>query len=76
MGWRTTSSDPDGVYLLPNAPHTRADYIEAIEGAGFKVLEVRDIPIRAVPRGIFAFHDEVVRKHGDTSLCLIVRAEK
>jgi ubiquinone/menaquinone biosynthesis C-methylase UbiE len=76
MGWRTVAARPEGLYLLPNMPHTRADYLQAVERVGFTLLDVRDVPLCDVPEGCFADHDELVREHGDVSLCLIVLAQK
>jgi malonyl-CoA O-methyltransferase len=76
MGWRTVAARPEGLYLLPNMPHTRAGYLQAVERAGFALLDVRDVPIRDVPEECFVDHDELVREHGDTALCLIVFAQR
>jgi SAM-dependent methyltransferase len=76
FGWRTHTAQPDGIYMLPDMPHTRADYVSAVERAGFTLLDVRDIPIRDVPEGYLVRHDEIVRDYGHISLCLIVHARK
>jgi len=76
LGWRTVAARPEGHYLLPNLPYTREDYLHAVEEAGFTLLDVRDVPVRDVPPGCLAFHEETIRAHGDTSLCLIVLAQK
>jgi ubiquinone/menaquinone biosynthesis C-methylase UbiE len=36
-GWRTDCHGPGASYLLPNAPHTRADYADALTAGGFAV---------------------------------------
>ena len=76
MGWRTVAARPEGRYLLPNMPHTRADYLQAVEKAGFTLLDVQDVPVRDVPPGVLAFREDIVREHGDSSLCLTVFAQK
>jgi malonyl-CoA O-methyltransferase len=76
MGWRTVAVRPEGSYALPNMPHTRADYLQAVKGAGLNLLDVQDVPVRDVPEGCFAFHDRLVREHGDVPLCLIVLGQK
>jgi hypothetical protein len=76
MGWRTTATRPEGSYLLPNMPHTRTDYVQAVTAAGFTLLDVRDVPVRDVPEGCVPFHEALVSEHGDSSLCLFVLAQK
>jgi ubiquinone/menaquinone biosynthesis C-methylase UbiE len=73
-GWRTVVARPEGIYLLPNMPHTRADYIGAVEEAGFTVRDVRDVPVGQVPKGYL--RDAVLREYGDKPLCLIILAHK
>jgi malonyl-CoA O-methyltransferase len=75
-GWRTHVRRPQGMWFLPNAPHTRADYVEAVEQAGLDVLDVIDTPLRKVPEGIFAFHKEMTQEHGDQNVCLSILAQK
>jgi ubiquinone/menaquinone biosynthesis C-methylase UbiE len=75
-GWRTTFGLPNAQYVLPNMPHSRADYLKAIEEVGFTLLKVIDVPIRDVPEGYIPFQDEVVRESGDKALCLIAFAQK
>jgi 2-polyprenyl-3-methyl-5-hydroxy-6-metoxy-1,4-benzoquinol methylase len=76
LGWRTHAVRPEGRYLLPNMPHTRGDYLHAAEQAGFVLLDVQDVPLRAVPLGYLPLHEQAIREYGDTSLCLIVFAQK
>jgi ubiquinone/menaquinone biosynthesis C-methylase UbiE len=75
-GWRTVADWPDGRDLLPNMPYSRADYLQAVQEAGFALLEVQDVPVRDVPPDYFVSYEDAIRKHGDTSLCLIVFAQK
>jgi len=76
LSWRTHATRPEGTYFLPNLPYSREDYLHAVEEAGFTLLDVRDVPVSAVPPGCLAFHEETIRAYGDTSLCLIVLAQK
>ena len=76
LGWRTVAARPEGHYLLPNLPYTREDYLRAVEEAGFALLDVRDVPVREVPPGCLPFHEQTIHKYGDTSLCLIILAQK
>lgn len=76
MGWRTTVDRPEGKFFLPNVPHTRADYLGALEQAGLTLLEVHDLPVRDIPEGTLARHEEIVREYGDVAVCLIALAQK
>jgi SAM-dependent methyltransferase len=76
LGWRTHATRPEGTYFLPNLPYTREDYLRAVEQAGFTLLNVQDVPVREVPPGCLPFHEQTIREYGDTSLCLIVLAQK
>jgi hypothetical protein len=76
MGWRTVAVRPEGRYTLPNMPHTRADYVQAVTGAGFTLLDVRDVPVRDLPEGYVHFYEALVREHGERSFCLILLARK
>ena len=76
MGWRTTVDPPEGKFLLPNVPHTRVDYLDALEQAGLTLLEVHDAPVRDIPEGALARHEEIVRECGDVAVCLIALAQK
>ncbi len=65
----------DGVtYHLPNEPHTRDDYLQAVAGAGLALSAVRDVPGCEVPGG---FETEFMRKNfGSVNFTLIVLARK
>jgi ubiquinone/menaquinone biosynthesis C-methylase UbiE len=76
IGWRTTVTSPDVRYLLPNMPHTREDYLAAVQQAGFVLVDVRDVPVREVPEGCFAHYEEIVAEYGNVNLCLVVLARK
>lgn len=74
FGWRTQFKRAGVKYLLPNMPHTRDDYLEALSTSGLTILEVMDIPHRELPGGYFS--EEVMRMHGEKLLCLIIVAQK
>jgi ubiquinone/menaquinone biosynthesis C-methylase UbiE len=76
LGWRTINERPEGDYLLPNMPYTRSYYLDAVRAAGFSLVDVQDLPMRAVPRRTWAFYDRMVEEYGDTNLCLILLAQK
>jgi SAM-dependent methyltransferase len=73
-GWRTLFSRPGTTYLLPNTPHTRSDYLHAVESAGCALLNVLDVPLGDVPEGYLS--EAMIREHGDKPLCLILLAQK
>jgi SAM-dependent methyltransferase len=75
-GWRTHVRLPGGQWFLPNAPHTRADYVDAVEKAGLDVLDVIDTPLRKVPEGVFPFHEEMIKELGDQNVCLSIFAQR
>jgi ubiquinone/menaquinone biosynthesis C-methylase UbiE len=73
-GWLTSFKQAGIKYELPNVPYTREDYLEAISASGLKILDVLELPFRALPE---AYHsDEIVRLHSDKLLCLIILARK
>jgi ubiquinone/menaquinone biosynthesis C-methylase UbiE len=74
LGWRTTLNLPDGSYTLPNTPHTRAGYLQALTNEGCTIRQVIDIPVHAIPPGYAP--DDFVHKYPDVSFCLIVLAQK
>jgi ubiquinone/menaquinone biosynthesis C-methylase UbiE len=76
MGWRTVAVRPEGRYLLPNMPYSRADYLQAVEKQGFTLLDVQDVPVREVPPECLAFYEHIVSTYGDCSFCLIVFAQR
>lgn len=65
----------DGVtYHLPNEPHTRDDYLQAVTDAGLTLSTVRDVPGCEVPG---EFETEFMRKNfGSVNFALIVLARK
>lgn len=71
-GWRTDFRREGKKYRLPNIPHTRADYLDALATVGFTVLRVIDIPLRAVPDGLLP---ETMQRDLDGLLCLIILAQ-
>ncbi len=73
-GWRTQFKRAGVKYLLPNMPHTRDNYLEAVSTSGLTILEVMDIPHRELPAGYFS--EEFMRLHSEKMLCLILLAQK
>jgi len=72
-GWRTSLQETDALYRLPNMSHTREDYMDAFQVAGYKIRQTIDLRVRDVPEGHFP--PEMVAKNGDKGFCLIVLAE-
>ena len=70
-----TQLDRDGVrYQLPNEKHGRQTYLNALEGAGFELVEVQDLLTREATKERFS--DEYWARLVDTNFCLIILARK
>ena len=64
----------DVTYHLPNEPHTRDDYLQAITETGLDISTVLEIPGREVPGG---FVNDFMRENfNDVNFALIVLARK
>ena len=74
QGWRTEFNREGTTYQLPNMEYTRKDYLEAVQNAGFTLLQVIDVPTREVPEGYLA--EGVINSYGDVNLCLIILSQK
>ena len=73
-GMPTQFVEDEVTYHLPNEPHTREDYLQAIEDVGLDISKVLDIPGREVPGG---FINPFMRENfGDVNFALIVLAQK
>jgi ubiquinone/menaquinone biosynthesis C-methylase UbiE len=75
-GLRTEFAQAEAWYLLPNIGHTRDDYLEAVEAAGFTLLDVIDLYVRDIPDETVPFYEAWVREQGDQLFGLIVFAQK
>ena len=73
-GLRTTFSTDEATYWLPNAPHSRQDYLDAATGVGFDLRAVRDLPVRDIPPG--AARASFIEQYGDTDFCLLILAQR
>ncbi|GER91053.1 hypothetical protein KDW_52150 [Dictyobacter vulcani] len=73
-GWRTQFVQSEVKYLLPNMPHTRQDYLEALTRAGLTILQVIELPIKEVPKGYLP--DELMLTHAEQLFCLLILAQK
>ena len=74
VGWRTQFKQEGVKYLLPNVPHTRDDYLQALTSNGLSILKVLDLPLRTVPEGYLS--KELLYGHEEQMLCLIILAQK
>ena len=73
-GWRTALTRGDIKYWLPNPQHTRDEYLDALESAGFGILKAIDVPVREAPEGYLP--EEIRQNHPDWLLGLIILAQK
>jgi ubiquinone/menaquinone biosynthesis C-methylase UbiE len=71
--WRTSLQETDKIYRLPNVSHTREDYMDAFQNAGYNVKQTFDLRVADVPEGHFP--PAMVAEHGKRGFCLIVLAE-
>ena len=61
-------------YYLPNEPHMRDDYVQALEDTGLNVSPVLDISTSEIPGG---FQTEFMRERfADVNFALIILARK
>lgn len=74
LGWRTCFVKPGITYVLPNAGHTRDEYLEAIAAAGFALHSVTDIALGEVPEGYLPWPLEP--EDAGKPWCLIVLSRK
>ena len=73
-GMPTQFVENEVTYHLPNEPHTREDYLQAIEDVGLNISEVLDIPGRDIPGG---FVSEFLRENFENvNFAFIVLARK
>lgn len=77
-GWRTGFRQADVNYLLPNMPHTRSDYLEPLASNGLTLLQVIDLPLRALPARPYRppLTEEFIQIHGELLFCLLLLAQK
>lgn len=74
LGWRTCFVKPGTTYVLPNAGHTRDEYLTAVGAAGFVLQTVLDITLDEVPEGYLPW--PLVSEDAGKPWCLIVLARK
>ena len=74
IGWRTQFKQGGVKYLLPNVPHTRDDYLQALTSNDLSVLNVRDLSLREVPEGYLPH--ELLYGHEEQLFGLIILARK
>lgn len=77
-GWRTAFRQPGVRYLLPNMPHTRETYLEALACCGLQLDTALDLPLGALPARPYPppMSAEFIQAHAHLHFCLILRARK
>jgi ubiquinone/menaquinone biosynthesis C-methylase UbiE len=77
-GWHTAFRQSGTIYQLPNMPHTRETYLDALTANGFTLVKVIDLPLRALPPRDYPppLDEEFIQAHGETLFCLIILAQK
>ena len=74
LGMPTQFVEDGETYHLPNEPHTRDDYLQAVAGAGLSLSAVWDVPGNKVPGG---FQTEFMRENfSAVNFAMIVLAHK
>lgn len=74
FGWHVGVPTPDAYLQLPNAHHTRDGYLDAVEAAGCRLLDIHDLGTDGAPYGEVT--QEVIAERGWPPLCLVVAARK
>lgn len=73
-GMPTQFVDDGVIYHLPNEPHTRDDYVEAVQDAGLAVSSVVEVSTKDIPGG---FETEFMRaRFPDANFALMLLAHK
>lgn len=77
-GWRTGFQQAGVKYLLPNMPHTRSDYLEALTHNGLLILQTLDLPLGALPARQYPppLSEEFIQTHRNKLFSLILLAQK
>ena len=73
FGWRTAFPTPATNYLLPNMPHSRVAYLDAVQAAGCTLIESSDLSLDGKPYGDLS--EEAIRARGEPPFCLILLAQ-
>ena len=73
-GMPTQFVEHDVTYHLPNEPHTRDDYQQAVADTGLSISTVLDVPGREVPGGFVS--EFLVENFNNVNFALIVLARK
>ena len=74
FGWRTHFEREQVKFQLPNMPHTRAAYLDAVTSNGLTLVQTIDLPIRDLPAAYP--RPQIMREHEDLALSLIILAQK
>lgn len=74
FGWHTSFRERRAAYVLPNMPHTRADYVDTLEQTDFTLLKVIDALVDEIPDDYPS--KAILRDHLEKNFCLIILAQK
>jgi malonyl-CoA O-methyltransferase len=73
-GWRTEFRQEGVRYLLPNMPHTRADYLAALTSNGLTIQTTIEQPVGNLPAGYAS--EAFINEHREKLFSLILLAQK
>jgi ubiquinone/menaquinone biosynthesis C-methylase UbiE len=74
FGWNTSFRERRAAYVLPNMPHTRADYVDTLGRTGFTLLKVIDALVGEIPDDYPS--KAMLRDYLEKNFCLIILAQK
>jgi ubiquinone biosynthesis O-methyltransferase len=74
FGWNTSFLEQRATYVLPNMPHTRADYVDTLEQTGFTLLKVTDARVSEIPDDYPS--KAMLQNYLEKNFCLIILAQK
>jgi ubiquinone/menaquinone biosynthesis C-methylase UbiE len=77
-GWDTALVADGETFILPNARHSRSDYLDAVRESGCELVHLEEILVRQQPQEAVMQGpqdvEEFMREYGDWPLCLIILA--
>ncbi len=77
-GWETALVADGETFILPNARHSRSDYLDAVRESGCELVHLEEILVRQQPQEAMMHGPQDVeafmREYGDWPFCLIILA--
>jgi ubiquinone/menaquinone biosynthesis C-methylase UbiE len=77
-GWETALVADGETFILPNARHSRSDYLDAVRESGCELVHLEEILVREQPQEAVMHGPQDVeafmREYGDWPFCLIILA--